>query len=343
VENLLSQLDPAGPGRIEFSTGELTEWDSSLLILIRRVIDESRQKGIAVDQEGLPAGIRRLLSLASRPAESSASRPQNQKKSFLQKVGDRASVRAGSAVDLLSFIGENSRAFLRLLVGKSAVKRSEFLQIIQESTSDAFPIVSLISLLVGLILAYVGSIQLRLFGAQIYVADLVGIGMVRAMGAIMTGIIMAGRTGASFAARIGAMQVNEEIDALTTTGIPPVDFLVLPRVIALGIAMPLLTLYSDFMGIVGGMIVGVFVLGLTPTEYYIETAHGIGLTNLGIGVFSGFVFGILVAVAACYRGMRCGRSASDVGDAVTSAVVSGIVSIVVATAVITVACDILGL
>ncbi len=128
---------------------------------------------------------------------------------------------------------------------------------------DALPIVSLISLLVGLILAFIGAIQLKMFGAQIYVADLVGIGMVRAMGAIMTGIIMAGRTGASFAARIGTMQVNEEIDALQTTGVSPTDFLVLPRILALSIMMPLLTIYADLMGILGGFIVGVFGLDLS--------------------------------------------------------------------------------
>ncbi len=194
-----------------------------------------------------------------------------------------------------------------------------------------------------LILAFVGAIQLKLFGAQIFVADLVGIGMTRAMGAIMTGIIMAGRTGASFAATIGTMQVNEEIDALQTTGVSPIDFLVLPRMLALCIMMPLLTVYSDFMGIMGGLIVGVFGLDLNIVEYYNETTKAVSLTNFWIGIFSGFVYGILIAISGCMRGMQCGRSASAVGDATTSAVVTGIVSIVVATAIITVLCNILGI
>jgi len=157
----------------------------------------------------------------------------------------------------------------------------------------------------------------------------------------MTGIILAGRTGAAFAASIGTMQVNEEIDALQTTGVSPMDFLVLPRVLALSVMMPLLTIYADLMGILGGLIVGVLGLDLSAMEYFQETKKAVGLTNVWIGVFSGFVYGVLVAMAGCMRGMRCGRSASAVGDATTSAVVTSIVSIVVATAVITVLCDIL--
>jgi phospholipid/cholesterol/gamma-HCH transport system permease protein len=166
--------------------------------------------------------------------------------------------------------------------------------------------------------------------------------MVRAMGAIMAGIIMAGRTGASFAAQIGTMQVNEEIDALKTAGIPPMDFLVLPRVLALTLMMPLLTLYADLMGILGGLFVGVVGLDLGVMEYYYATKEAVNLTNIGIGVFSGFTFGILISLAGCMRGMQCGRSASAVGDATRSAVVTSIVSIIVSTAVITVVCSILG-
>jgi phospholipid/cholesterol/gamma-HCH transport system permease protein len=156
----------------------------------------------------------------------------------------------------------------------------------------------------------------------------------------MTGIIMAGRTGASFAARIGTMQVNEEIDALSTAGISPIDFLVLPRIIALALMMPLLTLYADFMGILGGLLVGVFGFDITVTEYCNKTIGTFTTKNLLIGIVSGFVFGILVAVAGCMRGMQCGRSASAVGDSTTSAVVTGIVSIIVATAIITIICNV---
>jgi phospholipid/cholesterol/gamma-HCH transport system permease protein len=249
----------------------------------------------------------------------------------------------GGFLDTLGFVGEVAASFIRMLTGRARFRVADLWLIMQESGSQALPIVSLISFLVGLILAFVGAIQLKLFGAQIYVADLVGIAMVRAMGGIMAGIIMAGRTGASFAAQIGTMQVNEEIDALKTAGIPPIDFLVLPRVVALSIMMPLLTIYADLMGVLGGMFVGVVGLQLSPTEFSIELRKAVPLVNLWIGLFSGFVFGVLVSLTGCLRGIQCGRSASAVGDATRSAVVTGIVAIVVATAIITVVCSILGI
>jgi phospholipid/cholesterol/gamma-HCH transport system permease protein len=244
---------------------------------------------------------------------------------------------------MLDFIGEASMAFMRLFRGKAQYRRSDLFVILQDSGAQAFPIVSLISLLVGLILAFVGAIQLRMFGAQIYVADLVGIAMVRVMGAVMTGIIMAGRTGASFAAQLGTMQVNEEIDALKTMGISPMEFLVLPRMLSLMLMMPLLCLYADLMGILGGMIVGIFMLDLNVMEYFLETQRAVTLNNLWIGLFHSVVFGVLVALAGCLRGIQCGRSASAVGNATTSAVVTGIVSIIVATAIITLMCEVLGI
>ena len=230
-----------------------------------------------------------------------------------------------------------------MLIGKARFRRSDLFTIIQETGADALPIVSLISFLVGLILAFIGAIQLKIFGAQIYVASLVGIGMVRALAAVMTGIIMAGRTGASFAAQLGTMQVNEEIDALKTLGISPMEFLVLPRMIALFIMMPLLSIYANFMGILGGLFIGVSMLGLNVMEYYNKTRESVHLNDFWVGVFSAAVFGVLVALAGCLRGIQCGRSASAVGEATTSAVVTSIVSIVIATAVITVIANVLGI
>ena len=171
----------------------------------------------------------------------------------------------------------------------------------------------LISFLVGLILAFVGAVQLRQFGAQIYVADLVGIAMATEMGAMMTAIIMAGRTGAAFAAQLGTMQVNEEIDALTTMGISPMEFLVLPRMLALVLMVPLLTLYADLLGILGGTLVGATMLNLTPTQYINETIAALTVTDFVKGLVKGTVFGVLVAIAGCLRGMQCGRSSAAVG------------------------------
>ncbi len=245
--------------------------------------------------------------------------------------------------EMLGFLGDASTAFARFLAGRANFRRTDLVQFLQESGAQAFPIVSFISLLVGFILAFVGAVQLKTFGAQIYVADLVGVAMVRVMGAIMTGIIMAGRTGASYAAQLGTMQVNEEIDVLKARGISPMEFLVLPRMLALVIMMPLLCVYADVMGILGGLIVGVLMLDLNPVVYLKQTKAALNLTNVWIGLIHSAVFGVIVALAGCLRGIQCGRSASAVGEATTSAVVTGIVNIIVATAVITIMCNVLGI
>ncbi|MDY6838212.1 MAG: ABC transporter permease [Thermodesulfobacteriota bacterium] len=344
AEVLLNEIT-SGPNveRIAFDTRDLQGWDSGLLTFLTKVIDASSRSKIHLEKEGLPEGVQRLLALASAVPERKGARRETARVPFLARVGDSAMAFGRSTTDMLNFIGEAFIAVTRVLRGKARFRPCDLLLIIQDCGAQALPIVSLISVLVGLILAFIGAVQLMMFGAQIYVADLVGIAMVRVMGAVMAGIIMAGRTGAAFAAQLGTMQVNEEIDALETLGISPMEFLVLPRMLALALMMPLLCLYADFMGVLGGFIVGVTMLDLNVMEYYNQTRAAIHLNNLWIGLFQSAVFGVLVALAGCLRGMQCGRSASAVGDAATSAVVTGIVSIVVATAVITVLCNVLGI
>jgi phospholipid/cholesterol/gamma-HCH transport system permease protein len=257
-------------------------------------------------------------------------------------VGTRSITIYADAVDTLTFIGGTVLAIGAWLRGSARFRRSDLALYIQDCGARALPIVTLISFLVGVILAFVGTVQLRKFGGQIYVADLVGVAMAREMGAMMTAIIMAGRTGAAFAAQIGSMQANEEIDALTTLGLSPMQFVVLPRMIALALMMPLLTLYADVIGIAGGAFVSVTMLGLTLTQYVNETQHALTLTDFAMGVIKGTVFGVLVAFAGCLRGLQCGRSSAAVGRAVTSAVVTGIVLIIVSDAILTVVYDALG-
>jgi len=329
--------------RITFDTKGLTAWDSGLLTFLIKVINQCARNKIHAEKEGLPHGVQRLLALANAVPERKGARRGSEHDSFLAKVGVSAIDFGRSTIEMLNFIGDAFVVFIRMFRGKSRFRRSDFILIIQECGVQALPIVSLISLLVGLILAFIGAVQLRMFGAQIYVASLVGIAMVRVMGAIMTGIIMAGRTGAAFAAQLGTMEVNEEIDALKTMGISPMEFLVLPRMLALAFMMPLLCLYADLMGVLGGLIVGVVMLDLNVMEYYETTRTAVTLTDFLIGLFQSSVFGVLVALAGCLRGMQCGRSASAVGDAATSAVVTGIVSIVVATAIITILCNVIGI
>ncbi len=328
---------------IVFDTRELAFWDTGMLTFLVNLRKLCSRQNIALKTDGLPEGVNKLLQLASAVPEQKDARKAEVHVSFFTHLGDETVNFFQSAGELLAFIGDAFVAFLKLLRGKAQYRSSDLGLIMQDVGAQAVPIVSLISFLVGLILAFIGAIQLRLFGAQIYVADLVGIAMVRLMAAIMTGIVMAGRTGGAFAAQIGTMQVNQEIDALRTLGISPMEFLVLPRMVALALMMPLLCLYANFMGILGGMVVAVLMLDIGFIQYYNETVAAVGLWNLGIGLFSGFVFGIIVALAGCMRGMQCGRSAAAVGDAATSAVVTAIVGIIVATAVITVICDIVGI
>lgn len=343
-DDLMKEIDAkVPPQRIIFDTRALGGWDSGLLTFLVRLKHHCSGKDTTIDFEGLPKGVQRLLDLSSVVPERKEARRDSIRVSLLTHISQVEGNIWHSILETLSFIGEVSVSFFRLFTGKARFRRSDFMLVLEESGVDALPIVSLISFLVGLILAFVGSIQLKMFGAQIFIADLVGIAMTRAMGAIMVGIIMAGRTGAAFAARIGTMQVNEEIDALRTSGISPVEFLVLPRIIAMTLMLPLLTLYADLMGMLGGLVVSVTGFGIGMNEYFQETKDSVAMANIWVGLFSSFVFGIIVSLTGCLRGMQCGRSASAVGDATTSAVVTSIVGIVIATAIITILCDALGI
>ena len=258
------------------------------------------------------------------------------KKGFLELLGERVQSGIEGGRELLTFTGELVLSVGRYIRGKATFQRSDVTQYVQEAGAEALPIVSLICFLIGMIFAFVGVMQLEMFGAGIYTANLVAIAMVREMSAIMTAIIMAGRTGASYAAQIGTMKVNEEIDALTTLGMNPIDFLVTPRVFALIIMMPLLTMYASLMGIIGGMMVGVTMLDISLTQYVAQTLDAVHLNSLFGGLFKSIVYGTLVALAGCQQGMACGNSALAVGQCTTRAVVMGIVLIVVSASILTV-------
>ena len=333
----------AGVKQIAFDTRELTGWDSGLLSFLVKIINQHANGNIAVQKDGLPEGVRKLIDLAFAVPERKGARKEAVREPLVARIGASTIAAGQTSIDTLNFIGEAFLAFLKFFVGKARFQRSELILTIQQCGAQALPIVTLISLLVGLILAFIGAVQLMMFGAQIFVADLVAIAMVRVMGAVMVGVIMAGRTGAAFAAQIGTMQVNEEIDALRTLGISPMEFLVLPRMLALILMMPLLCIYADLMGIMGGFIVGVGMLDISSTQYINQTIKALNLYHFSIGLFHGLVFGVLVALAGCLRGIQCGRSASAVGQATTSAVVTSMVCIVVATAIITIVANILGI
>jgi phospholipid/cholesterol/gamma-HCH transport system permease protein len=328
---------------IGFEARTLTSWDSSVLAFLVEVSKLCRIRGIDMDRTSLPSGLRRLLDLAEAVPEKKGARKETVQAPFLERIGNTAIGAGTSLGEMLAFLGDMTLTFVRLVRMKVRFRAVDLFLLIQQSGAQALPIVTLISFLVGVILAFVGAVQLKQFGAQIYVADLVGIAMVREMGAMMTGIIMAGRTGAAFAAQLGTMKVTQEIDAFTTMGFSPLEFLVLPRVIALVLMMPLLCLYSDFVGVLGGAAIGVGMLDLSWTTYFRETSNAINLTDVFGGVFKSSVYGVLIALAGCLRGIQCGNSSSAVGDAATSAVVTGIVAIVVACGVFAAVFYVLGI
>lgn len=318
-------------------------WDSRLVSLILQLTEYTDQKTLQLDITHLPSGIQDLLKLATAVPERKGARKTQQRLSYLEKLGNWVINISSESKKFLYFIGEVWLSLLRFLQAKARFRKQDFWLIVQECGPNALPIVTLISILIGLILAFIGAIQLRLFGADIYVANLVAIGMTREMGAMMTAIIMAGRTGAAFAAKLGSMQVNEEIDAFKTMGIAAIDFLVLPRVLALVLMMPLLTVYANVIGILGGLWVSVGILDISLLEYYQQTIQSITIVDCSTGVFKSLVFGVLIAVIGCMSGMQCGRSSSAVGDAATTAVVRIIVSIVITDALFTLLFESLGI
>jgi phospholipid/cholesterol/gamma-HCH transport system permease protein len=333
----------ARPPRLIFEADALGKWDSSLVGSLVRILDACRTQQVTADRTGLPTGVQRLLALTEAVPEKKGARREASRAALLDRIGAGTLRLVDEAAGFLSFLGRATLAVGSLMRGRAAFRLSDFLLIVQRSGAEALAIVSLISFLVGVILAFVGAVQLAQFGAAIYVADLVGIAMVRDMGAMMTAIVMAGRTGAAFAAELGTMKVNREIDALTTMGIDPMEFLVLPRMIALFLMMPLLALYANLMGILGGAVVGVFMLDLSWTTYYQETAAAVTLTEIAGGIFKAAIYGALVAIAGCLRGMECGTSAAAVGSATTSAVVTSIVLIISACGLFAVLFYILGI
>jgi phospholipid/cholesterol/gamma-HCH transport system permease protein len=341
--DVLREARARGARRLRFDASRLQAWDSGLLSFLLRLREAGEQERVEAEPAGLPEGVTRLLALATAVPERRGARRGEQRLPLLARLGNAAAEAGSGARDMLEFLGQMTISFGRFVTGRARYRRVDLWITIQECGAAALPIVTLISLLVGMILAFVGAVQLEQFGAGIFVANLVGLAMAREMGAMMTAIIMAGRTGAAFAAQIGTMRVNEEIDALTTAGIPPQDFLVLPRMLALMLMMPLLTIYANVLGILGGAIVGVGMLDLSASLYWDQTVESVSLTDFGVGLVKSSVFGVLVAVSGCLRGIQCGTSSAAVGLAATSAVVTGIVAIIVSDAFFTLIFQVLGI
>lgn len=327
--------------RAIYDARKLGDWDSAAVSFLVQTSRVLRERGVREDLSGLPSGIRRLIALALAVPERQGARTDQGREPWLARVGSAGIALAGAGVEYLTFIGRCVLAFGKLLRGKARYRREDFLLAVQACGAEALGIVALISFMVGAILAFMGAVQLQQFGASIYVADLVAIGMVREMGAMMAAIIMSGRTGAAFAAQLGSMKVTQEIDALTTMGISPFEYLVLPRMMALILMMPLLCGFADVVGILGGAAVGVGMLDVPLRSYYRETISAVTMADFFGGLFKSGTYGALIAIAGCLYGFKSGSSSSAVGDAATKAVVSGIVMIVVACGIFAVIFNVL--
>ena len=329
------------PRAVRIRADGLERWDSSLVRFVYEVQDWCREAKAPCDSTALPETVRRLVGQLEQAQEKRLA--SDHSRNFLTTVGLAATDLWRQTRDFASFVGECTLSAIGLVRRPGRFRWRDCLSEMQQCGAMAVPIVSLSSFLVGLTLAYTGAIILRQFGGDIWVADIVGLSTLREMGAVMTGVVLAGRTGAAFAAQLGNMKAGEEIDALETLGIAPVDFLVLPRLVALTVMTPLLAMYANCLGIFGGMVVSATVLEIPPSAYWIETQANIGLSDVSVSLIKSVVFGMLIAVAGCLRGLQAERSAAGVGRAATSAVVTSILLLIVADAVFAVLFNVLGL
>ena len=326
-------------GEIRFDAEQATATDTSLAMTITTLADHADANGVSMDLSAVPDQIAKLVFLARAVPEQEAQTPETP--NFVTRAGWKAVELAESAKVALTFCGETMIATLRTLRHPKTFRLREFIILLGDTGFRALPIVGLLAFLTGLILAFVGAVQLRVFGADVYVADLVGLAMSREMAALMTSMIMSGRSGAAFAAHLGTMKVSEEIDALTTFGFQPVDMLALPRVIALTLMMPLLTLYANLLGYFGGAVIGNSMLDISFTQYLFETQTIVTTRDISIGLVKSMVFGFIIAACGCVQGLYCGNDAAAVGHAATRSVVLSITLIVVTDAVFAVLCEIL--
>ena len=313
----------------------IREWNTALAVFLFNLSKECDRQSITLKMQGLPEGAVKLVAL-SKAAPPKDFRKSPETPHFFELLGETASNAYDSCMVGIVFVGELLQSFSRLLRGRARMRWIDVWNEIIKAGPNALFIVCLIGFLMGLILAFIGSIPLKWFRAEVFVASLIGIGMLRLMAAVMTGTVMAGRTGAAYAAELGTMQVNEEIDALESMGISPMEYLVLPRVIALTLMMPLLCLFADLIGVLGGMVVGVFHMGLSSLEFWKQMSDTTRINDLLVGLFTSMVFAVLIALCGCIRRLRCGRSSASVGQATTAAMVSSIICLVIATSIITV-------
>ncbi len=336
------QILASGARALSFDSRDLGHWDSALIAFLSDLRAAAKDKGVGFDEAGLPAPARHLLGLmATEPTNAASPHAAPRAPPVVERLGTWTLERGAEFAQGSALIGNLVLRGGLSLRGKAAMRGRDLFEAMFDAGAAALPIVTVVNVLVGGILAFIGATELRTLGAGIYVANLVAIGMVREMAALMTAIIMAGRTGGAYAATIAAMQGGEEIDAVRVFGIPVFDYLVLPKILALTAMMPVLYLYGCAVGILGGLVVGSATLGISPLSFFIQARGALSDTQLFFGLSKSFAFGALIAIFGCQFGLRAGRGAADVGKAATSAVVAAIVGVIALDALFDVCADIL--
>lgn len=338
----LQQLKERGQTKIYAETAEGQPYASLPAAELFGQAKQIQAAGLTLDLSRLPQNIRDMLTLALK-VENRPPKDEAPHGGLLERIGNKSFIIYKQLKSTLRFVHETNLSLLRFFSGQAIWRRKDFWFIFGDCSYKAVGIIALVSFLVGLILAFVGALQLRTFGAGIYVASMVALGMTRIMAAIMVGIIMAGRTGSSYAATLGTMQVNEEIDALKTLGIKISDYLVTPRLVSLVVTIPFLTLLADALGILGGAVVGVSFLDLSSSSYFDYSIKALSLKNILVGLMHSVVYGIIISLCGCYEGLNAGRDADSVGKATTGAVVTALVWMIVATGILTVILEEMGI
>lgn len=338
----LQQLKERGQTKIYAETAEGQPYASLPAAELFGLAKQIQAAGLTLDLSRLPQNIRDMLTLALK-VENRPPKDEAPHGGLLERIGNKSFIIYKQVKSTLRFVHETNLSLLRFFSGQAIWRRKDFWFIFGDCSYKAVGIIALVSFLVGLILAFVGALQLRTFGAGIYVASMVALGMTRIMAAIMVGIIMAGRTGSSYAATLGTMQVNEEIDALKTLGIKISDYLVTPRLVSLVVTIPFLTLLADALGILGGAVVGVSFLDLSSSSYFDYSIKALSLKNILVGLMHSVVYGIIISLCGCYEGLNAGRDADSVGKATTGAVVTALVWMIIATGILTVILEEMGI
>ncbi len=352
IENLhgFDQLKPFeqhfdGITAVQLNFAKVEKFDSTFVVFVADFRDWAKSNNVNLELLSLPTNAKELLdNLADSALIRQPSRTNgNHFFAYFASIGEKVMFMANDVVSFIEFFGNILIKLFLSLVHPKKIRWSDFPQLFIRNGVNAVPIVALILLLIGIISGYQGAIQLKQFGADIYIADLIGVSITRELGPLMTSILVAGRSGSAFTAEIGTMKVSEEIDALRSMGFEPLRFLVIPRIYAVSLSIPLLVMIGNLAGVIGGLISALSMLDITPSGYFTQLQRAVELGDILSGLAKSIIFGFLIASIGCYRGLKVGGGAENVGRHTTLAVVNGIFAIIIADTIFTLIFDAVGL